>query len=226
MRFFCVLLLIYSLGIFSLAAGVDELQVNEAKKNMEKAFSDYASYISLNSVSDEYAKRLYHNYTSLKEKYETVKAVYEASRYKVDNSQIEFFFSAREEAGLSDTEEINYVMELGPVFEADYRLAWFMYINGQYDKAVSLFRICLKKSQIEENEYIPAYLGLARVYTFFVENFEERKSENLALAKKNLKIFKEKFIDSDDIRDKKRKYLMNELQNRLNYLSEPSDKKM
>jgi tetratricopeptide (TPR) repeat protein len=224
MKKYAVFLIFCVLFIYSHSLSVDELQVNEAKKNMEKAFSDYASYISLNSADDEYAKRLYHNYTSLKGKYETIKAVYEASRYKADNSNTEYFFSAREEAAMSDTYEINAVSEAGPVFESDYRLGWFMYINGQYEKALELFKLSIKKSEQENNVYYEAYLGLARVYTFLAENMEDRKVENITLAKKNLNIFKSNFINSDDIRDRKLKYLMNELQNRLNYLSEPSDK--
>ncbi|MCK9226149.1 MAG: hypothetical protein M0Q02_13840 [Candidatus Muirbacterium halophilum] len=218
------LLVLSFVFVYSSAVSIDELQVNEAKKNMEKAFSDYASYISLNSANDEYAKRLYHNYTSLKGKYETVKAVFEASRYKSDNSNIEYFFSAKEEAGLSDTDEIKSVFEQGPSFESDYRLGWFMYLNGQYEKSIELFKLSIKKSEVEGSVYMPAYLGLARIYTFLAENMEERKVENTAIAKNNLNIFKQNFVISNDIRDLKLKYLMNELQNRLNYLSEPSDK--
>ncbi|MFA5480239.1 MAG: hypothetical protein WC002_07485 [Candidatus Muiribacteriota bacterium] len=218
-----IIFLFCLLTFIQLCFSVDQLEVEEARRSMETAFSAYANYISLHSSSDDYSKRLYHNYLNLKEKYDRLKEIFDASQYRTYEENIVYFFSAHEEAGLAEKKELEWVKNQGPVYEIDYRLGWFMYIQGKYDLAIRLFEVALKKAETEERKFPLANLGLARVYVYFAENDSDKARENAEKAKVYLDKFETEYFFTSSVADKKRDYLLKELKGRLNYLLLPSD---
>ncbi|PLX16194.1 MAG: hypothetical protein C0601_11270 [Candidatus Muiribacterium halophilum] len=217
--FFCILAFFISTSGLS----VDSLQVEEARKSMEKAFTDYANYISANSSDDDYANRLYHNYINLKDKYQKIKELYEASQYSAKGSEKEYFFSPHEEARLQTEEELTGFKTARPDHETDYRIGWLLYINGDYTRALKLFEYSIKKAKIENVDYYLPYLGISQVYLFLAEKSKDEKANFVNRSEKAISTFVSNYSYSDDINDKKRKYLAEEIKKRLKFLKSTSD---
>ncbi|MGM0608463.1 MAG: hypothetical protein ACQESP_08590 [Candidatus Muiribacteriota bacterium] len=201
---------------------VDELQVEGAKEEMERAFSRYADYISTHTSQDMHARRLYQEYEKLKEEYEDLRHLYQATQYQISRESAVYFFSPQEEANLGSEEEIEALMEKGPCPEADYRLGWLMYIQGRYEFSRKFFVQALKKAEINNTEYPLAYLGLARVFIYYAEN-QDNNQNYIDEARDNLKKFNSEYEFGEEIEDKKRNFLYSELQERLIILTQASD---
>jgi|GEM_PF-4733493 len=213
---FSLTFMVFSINIFALT--IDSLQVEEARKSMEKAFTDYANYISSHSSEDDYAIRLYHNYVNLKEKYEEIRDLYQASKYSAKDSEKEYFFSPHEEASLQTDDDIKDFLDEPPSYISDYRLGWLLYINGDYKRSLSLFDLSIKKATIDNIDFLLPYLGIAQVYLFLAERSPENKNELVNRSKKAIDTFTSNYYYSDDIEDKKRRYLAEEIKKRLNFL--------
>ena len=219
MRTFLLFILTFTLlSIGAFAITIDSLQVEEARKSMEKAFTDYANYISSHSSEDDYAIRLYHNYVNLKEKYEKIRDLYQASKYSARTDEREYFFSPHEEASLQTPEEIKDFLDAPPSYTSDYRLGWLLYINGDYKRSLDLFDLSIKKASINKVDFFLPYLGIAQVYLFLAEKSQQDKNEFVNRSKEAIETFRGNYYYSDDIKDKKRRYLSEEIQKRLRFL--------